>query len=127
MNAFHRSCCLAALALTLAGCEILSYSLVPVGARQVGSLEFDVAGAWNAVPRSMTTASRDDAQTWTRNGVLFDFEATVVDGPKYKGVVGMIKTGDELYVMMYPGADPHYFDKTLPDAMAQIQSARLKT
>ena len=201
MNAFHRSCCLAALALTLAGCETLSYSLVPVGASQVGSLEFDVAGAWNAAPRSMTTASRHDAQTWTRSGVLldrfyvipavkdgqplfkqqdqsealpvfltgmlpnelmelmessvvklfgesnsfvstanlrpyrfgetpgvlFDFEATVVDGPKYKGVVGMIKTGDELYVMMYPGADPHYFDKTLPDAMAQIQSARLKT
>jgi len=201
MNAFHRSCCLAVLALTLAGCETMSYSLVPVGARQVGSLEFDVAGAWNSVPRMMTPAARDDTQTWTRNGVLldrfyvipavkegqpifkqqdqsealptfragmlpnelmelmessvvklfgegnsvvstanlrpyrfgdtpgvlFDFEATIVDGPKYKGVVGMIKSGDELYVLMYMGADPYYFDKTLPDATAQIQSARLKT
>lgn len=201
MNAFHRSCCLVALALMLAGCETLSYSLVPAGARQVGSLEFDVSGPWNAVPRTMTPASRDDAQIWTRNGmlldrfyvipavkdgqplfkqqdqsealptfrtgmlpnelmelmessvvklfgegnsvvstanlrpyrfgetagILFDFEATIVDGPMYKGVVGMIKTGDELYVLMYLGADPYYFDKTLPDGMAQIQSARLRT
>jgi hypothetical protein len=25
------------------------------------------------------------------------------------------------------GADPYYFDKSLPDATSQIQSARLKT
>lgn len=201
MNAFQRSCCLASVALLLTGCETMSYSLVPAGARQVGSLEFDVAGAWNAVPRSMTPAVRDDTQTWTRNGVLldrfyvipavkegqplfrqhdqsealptfragmlpnelmelmessvvklfgegnsvvstanlrpyrfgqtpgtlFDFEATIINGPKYKGVVAMLKTGDELYVLIYMGADPYYFDKTLPDATTQIQSARFRT
>ena len=41
--------------------------------------------------------------------------------------VGMIENGDELYVLMYLGADPYYFDKTLPDATKQIQSARLRT
>jgi len=201
MNAFHRSCCLAALTLLLAGCETISYSLVPVGARQVGSLEFDVAGGWNSVPAYLTPAAREGSQTWTRNGVLldrfyvipavkegeplfkqqdksealptfragmlpnelmelmessvvklfgesnsvvstanlrphrfgqapgilFDFEATIVDGPKYKGVVGMVATGGELNVLMYMGADPYYFDKTLPDATKQIQSARLRT
>jgi hypothetical protein len=201
MNAFHRSCCLAALTLLLAGCETISYSMVPVGARQAGRLEFDVAGAWNSVPAYLTPAAREDTQTWTRNGVLldrfyvipavkegqpifkqqeesealpnfqagmlpnelmelmessvvklfgegnsvvstsnlrpyrfgespgilFDFEATIVDGPKYKGVVGMVENGDELYVLMYLGADPYYFDKTLPDATKQIQSARLRS
>jgi hypothetical protein len=201
MNIFYRSCCLAALALTLAGCETLSYSLVPVGSRQVGNLEFNVAGDWNSVPSMMTPFAREDAQIWTRNGilldrffvipavkdgeplfkqakqsealplfragmlpnelmelmessvvklfgegnavvatdnlrpyrfgaipgVLFDFEATVAEGPNYKGVVGMIKVEDTLYVLMYMGADPYYFDKSLPDATSQIQSARLKT
>lgn len=201
MNAFHRSCCLAALTLLLAGCETISYSVVPVGARQAGTIELDVAGPWNAVPAYLTPASREGSQTWTRNGILldrfyiipsvkdgetlfkqheksealptfrsgmlpnelmelmessvvklfgegnsvvstanlrpyrfgeapgilFDFEATIVDGPKYKGMVGMIKSGEELYVLMYMGADPYYFDKTLPDATRQIQSARLRT
>ena len=43
------------------------------------------------------------------------------------GAVGMVKSGDELYVIMYLAADPHYFDKSLSDATSQIQSARLRT
>lgn len=200
MNIFYRSCCLAALTLALAGCETMSYAMVPTGMRQVGNLEFSVAGAWNTVPAMMTPFMREGAQVWTRNGVLldrffvipgvkdgetvfrqaeksealpvyragmlpnelmelmestvvklfgegnavvstdrlrpyrfgetpgvmFDVEAQVVDSPQYKGVVGMMKSGDELYVIMYLAADPHYFDKSLPDATSQIQSARLR-
>jgi hypothetical protein len=58
-------------------------------------------------------------------GVLFDFAATVAEGPNYKGVVGMINVDGELYVLMYMGADPYYFDRSLSDATAQIQSARV--
>lgn len=200
MRMLQRSCCVAVLGLALAGCETVSYTMVPVGYRQAGSLEFAVAGDWNSVPRGLTPYAREDAQTYTRNGmlldrflvipavkdgqplfrqdkesealplfragmlpnelvelmessivklfgegnavvatdnlrpyrfgetpgVLFDFEATVAEGPSYKGVVGMIKVEGELYVLMYMGADPYYFDRTLPDATAQIQSARLR-
>ena len=201
MNTYYRGCCLAVLTLLLAGCETMSYTMVPTGSRQAGNLEFNVSNAWNAVPAMMTPFLRDDSQVWTRNGVLldrffvipavkdgqplfkqgkqsqalplfhagmlpnelmelmessvvklfgegnavvstenlrpyrfgetpgllFDFEATVAEGPNYKGLVGMIKVSGELYVLMYLGADPYYFDKSLPDATAQIQSARLRT
>jgi len=59
------------------------------------------------------------------NGVLFDIEAAVADGPAYKGLVGAFITGSKLYLLMYVAADPHYFEKHRDEAEELIKGARL--
>ena len=58
-------------------------------------------------------------------GVVFEFTAITADGPRYRGLVGTITSGDRLTVLMYLAVSPHYFDRTLADATRQIESARL--
>jgi hypothetical protein len=61
------------------------------------------------------------------NGVLFDIDAAVADGPDYKGLVGTFIANNKLYLMIYIAADPHYFDRYLADATALIKGARVGT
>jgi len=58
-------------------------------------------------------------------GVMFDLSATVTDSPEYRGVVGAFIANDQLYLMYFIGAVPHYYDKHIREAEAVIQSASL--
>lgn len=57
-------------------------------------------------------------------GVLFDLDIAVSDGPRYRGLAGAFTVGGDLYLMLYIGAEPYYFEKHLPAATAVITSAR---
>jgi len=58
-------------------------------------------------------------------GVRFDIEATVSDGPPYKGTVGAFIAAEKLYLIYFLGAVPHYYSKHLAEASAIIDSATL--
>ncbi len=58
-------------------------------------------------------------------GILFNLEVAVSDGPDYKGLAGSFIADDTLYLMLYFGAEPHYYDKHLADAERVITGARL--
>lgn len=58
-------------------------------------------------------------------GFMFDIEAAVSESPNYRGVVGAFIAADRLYLMMFLGAEPHYYEKHLAAATATIESARL--
>lgn len=58
-------------------------------------------------------------------GVLFDLSMSLAAGPKYRGLVGSFTAGDELYVIIYLAADPHYYDKYLQEAEWIITNAHL--
>jgi len=60
-----------AAALAVAGCASMSYTLVAPGTVNVGDLQVAAAQSWNRAPTG-TTASRKDAQVWTRDGMLLD-------------------------------------------------------
>jgi hypothetical protein len=58
-------------------------------------------------------------------GFLFDLEMAVTDGPDYGGIAGAFINVDNLYLMIYLGAKPHYFDKHRDEALAIIRGASL--
>ncbi|MDA0678823.1 MAG: hypothetical protein O3A13_00440 [Proteobacteria bacterium] len=58
-------------------------------------------------------------------GIRFDLEVTVTDSPAYRGTVGAFVGTDNLYLMFFLGAEPHYYDKHIAAASAIIGSARL--
>jgi hypothetical protein len=60
-----------------------------------------------------------------QRGVMFDFNARLTDGPDYRGVVGAFIQADKLYMIIYVGADPYYFEKGRDEAEAIIRSARV--
>lgn len=59
------------------------------------------------------------------SGILLDLEASVTDGPDYKGLAGAFIANNELYVLLYVAADPYYYGKHLPEAESIIKTARL--
>ncbi len=58
-------------------------------------------------------------------GVLFDLRMTLAVGPKYRGLVGSFIAADQLYMIIYLAADPHYFEKYLREAEWIITKAHL--
>jgi hypothetical protein len=58
-------------------------------------------------------------------GFMFDMLVAVSDGPNYRGLVGAFVDSDRLYLLMYFGAEPYYFDKRREEAESLIKSARL--
>jgi hypothetical protein len=58
-------------------------------------------------------------------GFLFDLQMAVNDGPDYGGVAGAFINIDKLYLVIYLGAKPYYFDKHRNEALAIIKSATL--
>ncbi len=58
-------------------------------------------------------------------GILFDLQVRVSDGPDYKGVVGAIVVGEKLYLVLFIGAEPYYYDKLVDEALEIIKSARV--
>ncbi len=60
-----------------------------------------------------------------RRGFLFDLTMAVNDGPDYGGVAGAFVADDELYVMIFLGAKPYYYEKHRQEALAVIRGASL--
>ncbi|NCF20620.1 MAG: hypothetical protein GWP63_20480 [Haliea sp.] len=58
-------------------------------------------------------------------GFLFDVEMAVNDGPDYGGVAGAFIHVDNLYMMIYLGAKPYYFNRHKDEALAIIRGASL--
>ncbi len=58
-------------------------------------------------------------------GFLFDLSVKVSDGPDYRGVVGAMVVGGRLYLVMFMGAEPYYYEKQVDEALEIIKSARV--
>jgi hypothetical protein len=58
-------------------------------------------------------------------GFLFDMQVAVSDGPDYGGITGAFVSGDQLYLVLYLGAQPYYFDKHRDEALAIIRGASI--
>ena len=59
------------------------------------------------------------------SGFLFDRSVTVSDGPNYKGVTGAFIVAEQLYLIIYLGAEPFYYEKHLDEALVIIKGARV--
>lgn len=59
------------------------------------------------------------------NGLIFDVNVTVSDGPNYRGIVGALVVNEQLYVILFLGAEPYYFEKHIDEAMVIIKGARV--
>ncbi len=58
-------------------------------------------------------------------GILFNMDVTVSDGPDYSGLAGSFIVDDRLYMMMFFGAQPYYYEKHIAEAETIIMGARL--
>ena len=74
---------------------------------------------------SVETAGLRPHQYGDQNGFVFDMNVTVSDGPNYRGVAGAFTAEQSLYLIIYLGAEPHYFEKHLDEALVIIKGARI--
>ena len=58
-------------------------------------------------------------------GILFDVEVTVSDGPNYKGFAGALVVTEKLYLVLFLGAEPYYYEKYRDEALKIIKNARV--
>ena len=58
-------------------------------------------------------------------GMVFDIDADVLDGPAYRGVAGAFVAGGKLYLLYFLAAVPYYFDQQIAAAESVIESASL--
>ncbi len=58
-------------------------------------------------------------------GFLFNMLVSVSDGPDYRGLTGAFIHDQQLYLLIYLGAEPYYYEKRLEEAEALIKSARI--
>ena len=73
----------------------------------------------------VTTANLRPQRFGENNGIMFDFEATVTETPKYKGIAGAFVANEKLYFMYFLGATPYYYEKYREQAEMTIKSATL--
>lgn len=57
------------------------------------------------------------------DGILFDLNAVVHDGPGYRGNGGAFVDDEHFYVVYFLGAVPYYYERLAPSALATIESA----
>lgn len=75
---------------------------------------------------AVITSSNVRPQAFGDNaGILFEVDITPVELAHYKGTIGAFVADRKLYLMMYIGADPYYYDAHLGAARDMIVSARL--
>jgi len=60
-----------------------------------------------------------------RDGVLFDLDAVVHDGPEYRGKAGAFVDDGYFYLVYFLGAVPFYYEQLAATAATTIESARL--
>jgi hypothetical protein len=87
--------------------------------------ESSVAKVFGEGNASVSTSGLRPHRFGEHRGVLFNLAIAVTDGPDYRGLVGSFVAGDRLYMVIYVGADPYYYDKHLAEAEALITGARL--
>jgi hypothetical protein len=58
-------------------------------------------------------------------GFLFDMEIAVSDGPNYGGIAGAFEHDNKLYMIVFLGAQPYYFEKHRDEALSIIQGAKI--
>lgn len=59
------------------------------------------------------------------NGLLFDMDIAVSDGPNYRGTTGALIVAKKLYLIFFLGAEPYYYEKHIDEALAIIKGARV--
>jgi hypothetical protein len=72
----------------------------------------------------MLTSSRPE-RFLGREGVRFTYEYTDVDELPRKGEARAVLVGKKLYMMTFDGPRLHYFDRTLADFRALVETAKL--
>ena len=87
--------------------------------------EASIAKMFGEGAAAVSTSGLRPHRFGVERGALFDLEIAVSDGPDYRGLAGAFVSGNELYLLLYIGAEPYYFDKHLPAAQALITGARL--
>lgn len=61
----------------------------------------------------------------SQRGFFFDLNLVVSDGPGYRGLTGGFVANSKLYLAIFLGAEPYYWEKHLPRVEETIQSMRL--
>lgn len=74
---------------------------------------------------SVATASLRPNRFGEDRGVLFDILVRVSDGPNYGGITGAFVHEQQLFMIIYLGAEPYYYAKHRKEAEAIILSARI--
>jgi hypothetical protein len=59
-----------------------------------------------------------------QQGFAFDLELSLSDGPDYRGIAGGFVVDGRLNLVIFLGAEPHYFDRDKEGAARLIASAR---
>ena len=59
------------------------------------------------------------------NGLLFDINVAVSDGPNYRGITGALVVDKRLYLIFFLGAEPYYYKKHIDEALVIIKGARV--
>ena len=59
------------------------------------------------------------------NGLLFDMNVAVSDGPNYRGITGAVIDDKKLYLIFFLGAEPFYYEKHVDEALVIIKGARV--
>ena len=71
------------------------------------------------------TANLRPHQFGGHNGLLFDMNIAVSDGPNYRGTTGALIVNNKLYLIFFLGAEPYYYEKHIDEALAIIKGARI--
>jgi hypothetical protein len=58
-------------------------------------------------------------------GFMFDMKVAVSDGPDYEGITGAFISDNQLYLIIFLAAQPHYFDKHRDEALMIIRGASI--
>lgn len=58
-------------------------------------------------------------------GFMFNMVVSVSDGPDYRGLTGAFVHEQQLFLLIYLGAEPYYYEKRRQEAEALIKSARI--
>jgi hypothetical protein len=58
-------------------------------------------------------------------GFLFDMEILLTDGPDYGAIAGGFVADSKLYLIVFLGAKPYYFEKHRDEVLAIIRGARI--
>jgi hypothetical protein len=59
-------------------------------------------------------------------GFLFDMDILLTDGPDYGGIVGGFVAGPKLYLIIFLGAKPYYYEKHRDEVLAIIRGAGVR-
>lgn len=91
----------------------------------VNAVVATLASLFGDDPAQVTTSNLRPHNFGTHAGVLFDVAIAPVTVAYYKAMIGGFVADEKLYLVMYLGADPYYYDKHRAEAEQMIASARL--